>query len=112
MTYFFFDCPTHKYKLRFHTHTAATFCTCKRWLESKNDTSTFPSNYKAPSQENLAKKSTIITNPSNSATTTSEISYALTEVPDVNALMGEALDLLGYNQISWDLTSDALNVIN
>ena len=81
-------------------------------MESKNDTSTSPSEYKSSAKANVTNKSTIITEPYDLDTTTSDSTYSLTEVPDFNALLAAALGRLGDNQLAWDLISDALNIIN
>ena len=61
VTYSLYDFPTHEDKLKYHTHTAETCRTHRLCLESKNDTSTSPSDYKSSDQENLVNKSTILT---------------------------------------------------
>ena len=111
MIYYLYDLPTNKDKLKWHTHTVETWHTRKRWLESKNDNITSPSDYKYPDQANVSKKSTIITEPTELATTTSDRTSTLTEVPDINALLATALGQLGDNQLYQDFISDDINVI-
>ena len=89
-----------------------TFSTLNLWLESKNDTVPYTSNSKSPYQENVANKSTTLMEPSDSATTTSDSTYALTKEPDVNSLLAAAIGQHGDNHIAWDLISGDLNVVN
>ena len=111
MTYYLCDCPTHKDKLKWQTHTAETCRTHKIWLESKNYSSNYPLGYRSSYQENLVTNSNILSEPSGSAITNSDNTSSLVEVHDINALLEVALDQLGDNHISQDLISDALNVI-
>ena len=73
--------------------------TNKRCLESKQDTGNSVSDYKSPSQENVANNSTILNVPSYLVTVTSDRTSDLTEVPDGNALLEEALRQLGDNKL-------------
>ena len=68
-------------------------------MESKHNTGTSPSDSKYPAQENVANKSTILTEPSDSSTTTFENNYALSEVPDVKSILEAAISQLRDNQI-------------
>ena len=77
-----------------------------------NDNATSPSNSKSPAQENVANNSATLTEPSDSGTTTSDSTSDLTEIPDVNALLSEALGKLGDNQFDRYLIPEALIVIN
>ena len=103
--------PTHKDKLKWHPHTVETCHTRKHCLESKNDNITSPSDYKSPDKANVSKKVTIITEPTHLATTTSDRTSTLTEVPNIDALLAAALGQLGDNQLDQEFISDALNVI-
>ena len=112
VTYYLCCFPTHKYKLKWHTHTVETYRTCKRCMGIKNYTSTSPSDYNYSDQENVANKYTIITEPSDLYTNTYDSAYDLTGVPDINYILAAALGQLGYKHISLDVIYDALNLIN
>ena len=56
VTYYVYDFPTHKVKLKCHNNNEEACRTCKRFMESKHNTGTSPFESKFPAQENLAKK--------------------------------------------------------
>ena len=60
----------------------------------------------------MYNKSTILTEPSDAATTTSDCTSALTEVPDINDLLAVAHRKLGDSYIAQELISNYLNMIN
>ena len=61
MNYYFCDFPTHKDKLKWHTHTMEPCRNHKNWLEIKHDAATYPSNPKSTDKENVPIKYPIIT---------------------------------------------------
>ena len=101
--WYFCDCPNHRDKNKWHTHSPTECKTRARWLASKG---------KAPTA-NTADVPPVVTNPPSDATSVSSASTSITAASSsLSALLATALSMAGDDSMARDFIADALNSIN
>jgi hypothetical protein len=104
-TWYFCDCPSHKDKIKWHTHPHTTCRTRKRWLEeggsNSNSNSSPPVAHVAGATDTSSSGTSITTTTTDSSSTT-----------DVTSLLAAALSLAGNNSAAKEAIADALNAIH
>ena len=102
-TWYFCDCPNHRDRIKWHTHTHTDCKTRARWLANKGKGAV----------ANTAEVPPIVT-PSSDATTVSSATTATntTAPPSLSALLAAALSMAGDDTMARDFIADALNAIN
>ena len=104
-TWYFCDAPTHKDKIKWHTHTAKSCCTRKNWLASKvknEDT-----------EANSADVDDADAQPDDVSSTQSVAPSANAE-SDVTGLLAQALNLAdgSTNDAVKDMIAEAINILH
>lgn len=93
-TWYFCDCPTHRFRHKWHTHTAASCDTRTNWLAQKGTN---------PTANAASVPSSVDT-----ATTSASEPSSVTSAPDLAGLLASALSLAGNNSLTRDFIADAL----
>ena len=97
-TYHFCDCPTHRDKIRWHTHSADSCRTRKKWMESQGNRKV---------SANLAySEDASATNSVDDKLQTQDEYMAPND--QVTALLAQALSLASHNETARDFIADAL----
>ena len=104
----FCDFPTHKDKIKYHTHKAEHHCTHQCWLESKGTKEGATSNLANSSTPSISDNTTVsgLTEPAMVNTTSSSST-------DITALLANALSSLreGYAAISLNTLFEVLEAL-
>jgi hypothetical protein len=101
-TWYFCDCPSHKDKIKWHTHPHTACRTRKRWLEEGGSNSNSNS---SPPVAHVAGTTDALSSGTSITTTT-------TDSTDVTSLLAAALSLAGSNSAAKEAIADALNAIH
>jgi hypothetical protein len=100
LTWYFCDCPTHRDKLKWHTHTAETCRTRQNWLENKGG---------RPAGRPAA-------NPGIADDADDDPTANVADAPDIGhditTLLANAMNLTGDNNAAKELIAEALNAIH
>jgi hypothetical protein len=105
LTYHFCDCPTHRAKIKWHTHTAETCRTRKKWLEDGGTLSRNPPVAQIADNGTLETE-TMLTNPTGVTSTQGSSST------DITTMLAAALSMAGDNTAAKNAIADALNAIH
>ena len=101
-TYYVCDCPLHRNKVKWHTHTTAECQTPQRWIA---DADSPPETIAAPAAVDDTTVASRLTDDASRASTPSQPTDAL-------ALLASALNLVGDNDMAKDFIADAYNILN
>jgi hypothetical protein len=103
LTWYYCDCPLHRDKFKWHTHTAETCRTRKKWLEDGGKQNSPIAQVAGTSDGSTA---TPLTAPTITANSNS------TQFTDVTSLLAAALSMAGNNSAAKEAIADALNAIH
>ena len=108
-TFHFCDAPTHRNRIKWHTHPADKCRVRKLWLKSKessNSTNALNSNATANNAETITEVNN--TEGNNTAAPTD----ADTHPPNIQALLASALNLVKDNVVIRDYIAEAMNTVS
>ena len=103
-TWYFCDAPTHKDKIKWHTHSVESCRTRKNWLASKSSNDSTQANNAAVDEE---------ADPAPPADEASTTSSSLTGSEDITGLLAHALNMAegSANDAVKDIIADAINAL-
>jgi len=103
-TWYFCDCPNHRDRIKWHTHTAESCRTRQRWLQSLSGPKGLIADTKPPS--------TIGTDDTSTPTSTVTAATPTTNPNDATTLLATALSQFNADNPVHDLIADALNALH
>jgi hypothetical protein len=108
-SWYFCDCPTHKDRHKWHTHTHEQCRTRKKWLADGGNLRSPPVAQVAT--DTASEGGTQLTAPT-AASSTHKGSSSSVNTADITAMLAAALSLAGNNSAAKDAIADALNAIH
>lgn len=110
-TFHFCDCPLHRNKLKWHTHTPDQCRIRTRWLKGKDSSS--PPTVKPDAAAHISEENLAYDASNSTSTDTDTTSIAPVQpTQDVQALLATAMNLVADNGVVKDFICDAINAYN
>ena len=106
-TWYFCDCPNHRDRIKWHTHTHTDCKTRARWVASKGKGAAAHAAEVPPVVIPSSDATTV-----SSATTATNTTSATAAAPSLTALLAAALSMAGDDTMARDFIADTLNAIN
>jgi hypothetical protein len=104
-TWYYCDCPTHRDRIKWHTHTAEKCRTRKKWIEDGGSRTPPPVAQIATDSETA----TTLTSPTGTSSTGTTSSSGPT---DITTMLAAALSMAGDNSATKEAIADALHAIH